>query len=415
MEYMKKIAALKVIAILIALVLFAGGFLLGLNFVPLKDYIFNTGGVKAAVNETENTKDIFANPEGNLSAKSIIDTINLVAADALTKKTNDELIKSAIEGILNSLDDKHADYFSIEDYNNIMNSYAGTMSGIGVVVTLNDKGQVVIVNAIEDTPAFIMGVKEGDIITKVEGKDISGMALDNVVAMMRGKEGTEVNLTIYRPSENKTMDLKIKRAKFYVPNFITKLVEKNICYIQYMDFQENGAQKLDGEIQKFIDNGAKGIILDLRDNLGGILNDAVELCDLFLDKGVIVTVRGRSNNKDSFQEFDARSGKYTVIPIIVLINGYSASASELAAGALKDNKRATIVGEKSYGKGTVQILERLSDGSGIKFTTAKYYLPSGITIDGTGIEPDIVVPLKPEDKEDLQLNKAIEEIKKLIK
>jgi carboxyl-terminal processing protease len=171
---------------------------------------------------------------------------------------------------------------------------------------------------------------------------------------------------------------------------------------------------MDKELKKIIDGGAKGIILDLRNNLGGTVIDAVDLCDLFLDSGVIVTVKGRSNNKESFEEFLAKDGGYTEIPMIVLINGYSASASELTAGALKDNNRAVLVGEKSFGKGTVQVLERLSDGSGIKFTTAKYYLPSGVTIDGVGVQPDILVPLTPEDKEDLQLNRAIEEIKKMI-
>ena len=153
----------------------------------------------------------------------------------------------------------------------------------------------------------------------------------------------------------------------------------------------------------------------MRNNLGGTLNDAVAFSDLFLESGTIVTVRGRSNNTDSFEEFTATPGGYTDIPIIVLINGYSASAAELTAGALRDLGRATTVGEKSFGKGTVQIVDELADGSGIKFTIAKYYLPSGVTIDGTGIEPDIFVELKPEDTEDLQLNRAIEELKKMMK
>ena len=195
--------------------------------------------------------------------------------------------------------------------------------------------------------------------------------------------------------------------------FMTSILEENIVYIQYADFQEKGAQKLEEKLKTMVNEQTTGIILDLRNNLGGILDDAVGLCDLFLDSGTVVTVKGRNNYKDSFEEFKAKQGGYTKIPMIVLINGYSASASELTAGALKDLGRAKLIGEKSYGKGTVQILEMLSDGSGLKFTTAKYYLPSGVTIDGTGIQPDIMVVLKPEDTEDLQLNKALEEIKKM--
>ncbi|MCL4415843.1 MAG: S41 family peptidase, partial [Actinobacteria bacterium] len=268
--------------------------------------------------------------------------------------------------------------------------------------------------ALADSPAFKKGIKEGDIIVAVEGKDIKGMTLDTVISLIRGKEGTDVNITILRPSDNINLDFKITRERFYVPNYYAEVLEGNIAYIQYTDFQENGAKQMDKELKKIIDGGAEGIILDLRNNLGGVVVDAVDLCDLFLDKGIIVTVKGRSNNKDSFEEFKAKSGGYIEIPMIVLINGYSASASELTAGALRDNHRAVLIGEKSFGKGTVQILESLSDGSGIKFTTAKYYLPSGVTIDGIGVQPDILVPLTPTEDNILQLNRAIEEMKKMI-
>lgn len=411
---MKKSNLIKVIAILVAIVLLGSGFLLGLNFFSLRNYILNNTSATTLINN-ESSESISENPGGTLSEQSILQTIELVAANAIVKKTKDELIRAAIEGIIKSLNDAHADYFTRDEYSKILDSFSGTMSGIGVVVTQNDKNQVVIVKVIENSPAFTSGIKDNDIIIKVDGKNITGMALDQIVAAIKGQEGTEVGLTVMRTSDNSTLDFKIKRARFYVPNYFTKIINGNIMYIQYMDFQEDGAKKLDVEIQKQIDNGAKGIILDLRNNLGGVLDDAVDLCNLFLDKGIITTVKGRSNNQDSFQEFDAKGGKYKNVPLIVLINGYSASASELTAGALKDNKRAVLIGEKSYGKGTVQVLEKLADGSGIKFTTAKYYLPSGVTIDGTGVQPDIVVILTSQDTEDLQLNKAVEEMKKLIK
>ena len=162
-----------------------------------------------------------------------------------------------------------------------------------------------------------------------------------------------------------------------------------------------------------INEGAESIIFDLRNNLGGTLGDAVEVCDLFMDSGAIVTVRGRTDNKERVDEYFAEKGKFTEIPLIVLINGFSASASELVAGALRDNERALLIGETSFGKGTVQVIHELSDGSGLKFTTAKYFLPSGVSIEGVGVLPDIEVVLTIEDTEDLQLNGAIEEIKKI--
>jgi len=409
---MRKKSVLKIIiAVVIAVVILAGGFLLGFNFISLKAGIFQSGLNKSAETNAGETSDVSGDI---LSIKSIEDTINLVLSNAINIKTKDELINAAVRGVIDSLGDKYADYFPRDEYNRILDSYSGTMSGIGIVVTTDDNGQVIVVKPIVDSPAFKKGVKEGDIIIAVEGKDVKGMTLDTVISLIKGKEGTDVNITVFRLSDNNNLDFKITRERFYVPNYYAEVLEGNIAYIQYIDFQENGAKQMNEELEKIVDGGAKGIILDLRNNLGGTLIDAVDLCDLFLDKGVIVTVKGRSNNKESFEEFSAKDGGYTEIPMIVLINGYSASASELAAGALKDNNRVVLVGEKSFGKGTVQILERLSDGSGIKFTTAKYYLPSGVTIDGVGVQPDILVPLTPEDKEDLQLNRAIEEIKKMI-
>ena len=409
---MRKKSVLKIIiALVVTVVIFAGGFLLGFSFISLKAGIFQSGLSKSAETNASETSDVSGDI---LSIKSIEDTINLILSNAINIKTKDELINAAVRGVIDSLGDKYADYFPRDEYNRILDSYSGTMSGIGIVVTTDDEGQVVIVKPIADAPAFKKGVKEGDIIIAVEGKDIKDMTLDTVISLIKGKEGTDVNITVFRPSDNNKLDFRITRERFYVPNYYTEVLEGSIAYIQYIDFQENGAKQMDKELKKMVDGGAKGIILDLRNNLGGTLIDAVDLCDLFLNKGVIVTVKGRSNNKESFEEFSAKDGGYTEIPMIVLINGYSASASELAAGALKDNNRVILLGEKSFGKGTVQVLERLSDGSGIKFTTAKYYLPSGVTIDGVGVQPDILVPLTPEDIEDLQLNRAIEEIKKMI-
>lgn len=410
---MTKKVIIVFVSVFMAAVLFAGGFVLGFNLTGAGDFFSKftreITGTSQNDNGGQEQAGSLANPGD--SAKSISDTIDFIAANAITVKTRQELVTAAIEGMLASLNDKHAEYFPKEEYSKIMDSYSGTTSGIGIVVTVNDKQQVIIVNTIEDTSAFEEGLKAGDIITGVNGTNVEGVALEKVVALIKGKEGTTVVVTVFRPSDNKNIDFTVERRRFYVPNFYASILEDSIVYVQYADFQEQGAQKLEEKLKTMVSEQTTGIILDLRNNLGGILDDAVGLCDLFLDSGTVVTVKGRNNYKDSFEEFKATKGGYTNIPMVVLINSYSASASELAAGALKDLGRARLIGEKSYGKGTVQILEMLPDGSGLKFTTAKYYLPSGVTIDGTGIQPDITVVLKPEDTEDLQLNKALEEIK----
>jgi carboxyl-terminal processing protease len=404
---MKKIITAVLVSIIVVVFTFSTGLWLGISFEPFKRYISNIFRESAA-------KYIPEEAESEFSIEPFNETIDLVSNYALEEKSKEELLKAAIESILAELDDEYTEYFTAEEYEMIMESYSGTMSGIGVVVTLNDKGQVVVVMPLEGTPAYRAGIKEGDVITEVNGVDIKNMALEKVVAMIKGEAGTRVDLKIYIPEDDDTVELTITRAKFYIPNLTSDQLEGNIGYIWYYTFQDKGSQQLDDEVQKLIDGGAKGIILDLRYNLGGVLTDAIEVCDLFLNEGTITTVKGRSGDKEITDEYIASEGKYTEIPLVVLINGFSASASELTAGALKDNDRAILIGERSHGKGVVQVLYELSDGSGIKFTTARFFLPSGISIQDTGIEPDMLVELEPDSEEDLQLSRAIEEMEILL-
>mgnify|MGYP001096393057 CR=1 FL=1 len=405
---------LKIIAIVVAAIfIFSTGFCLGINSSLIKKYI--TYG--SFVNSSESSGllgKIYTDDSSEFDTRIIEETLKFTYGNALTEKSKHELVEAAIEGILASLDDKHTEYFTKEEYEQIMESYSGTMSGIGVVVMMDEDDQTIVVMPIQDTPAFRAGLKEGDIIVKVNGTEIKDTPLESVVSMIKGKEGTEVILTMFRPKENKEFEVKIIRERFYIPNLFSKILEEDIAYIQYIGFQEKGAQKLDEEIQKLIDSGAKGIIFDLRNNLGGVLDDAVNVSDLFLDEGLIVSVKGRSGSEEISSNYYAKKGKYTKIPLVVLINGYSASASEVVAGALKDSERAILIGEKSFGKGTVQVLKELTDGSGIKFTTAKYYLPSGSSVEGKGLHPDIMVKWDPDSEKDVQLEKAIEEINLLI-
>jgi len=393
---MKKNVLRVVIAAIVVIFTFSTGLWIGISFDSFKKYVFNV------------------NQNSTSEIKPIEEAIDLISGSALVEKSKEELLKAAIEGILSSLNDEHAEYFTAEEYKKIMESYSGTMSGIGVVVTLDNEGRVVVVRTLSDTPAFYASITEGDIITEVDGMDIKDMALEKVVPMIKGEEGTDVDLTIYRYLEEEIIELTITRAKFVIPNLVSEVIEEDIGHIWYYAFQDGGAQQLDKEIQKLIEDGAKGLILDIRYNPGGVVDDAVEVCDLFLDEGIIVTTRERMEDKEIIGKYSAREGKYTEIPLVILINEFSASASEMVAGALRDNKRAILVGERSYGKGVVQLLYELSDGSGIKLTTAKYFLPSGLSVDGVGIEPDILVELEPDATEDIQLNRAVEEMKALI-
>lgn len=413
---MKKNVLRVVIAVIVVIFTFSTGLWVGISFDSFKKYVFNVNQNSTSEDNGDGgfLEDISESIKRNFSVKPIEEAINLISESALVERSKDELLKAAVEGILSVLDDKHTEYFTSEEYEKIMESYSGTMSGIGVIVTLDNDGQVVVVRTLSDTPACRAGIVEGDIITEVDGMDIKDMALEKVVTMIRGEEGTEVNLKIYRPEDNGIIEVTVTRARFDVPNLISDIFEEDVGYIQYFDFQDRGAQKLDKEIQKLIDGGAKGLILDLRNNPGGVLDDAVEVCDLFLDEGIIVTIKGRTENKERIDKYLAWKGKYTEIPLVVLINEFSASASEVVAGALKDNDRAILVGERSFGKGTVQVIYELSDGSGLKFTTARYFLPLGLSVDGMGINPDILVKLEPDATEDIQLNRAIEEINTLI-
>ena len=404
---MKRIIIAVIVSIVIIIFTFSTGLWLGINYEPFKVFISDIYKGSTAEYATKGTGNDF-------SVEPIEETIDLISNNALEKKSKEELLKTAIDSILSAIDDEYTEYFTVEEYERIIESFSGTMSGIGVVVTVDDEGQVVVVMTLEDTPAYRAGITEGDIITEVNNIEIRDMALENVVAMIKGEEGTTVDLKVFKPLDDNTIELTITRERFHIPNLISEMLEGNIGYIWYYAFQDMGAQQLDDEIRKLIDDGAEGIILDLRYNLGGVVTDAIEVCDLFLDEGIIVTIKGRSEDKDITDEYIAGEGKYSEVPLVVLINEFSASASELVAGALKDNDRAVLIGERSHGKGVVQVIYELSDGSGIKFTTARFFLPSGMFVQGAGIEPDILVELEPDSEEDLQLNKAVEEMKILI-
>ena len=300
-----------------------------------------------------------------------------------------ELIESAIQGMLNSLD-PHSTFLNSDELNELKVQTKGEFGGLGIEVTL-ENGFVKVISPIDDTPAFKVGIKAGDFITHIDEEPVLGLTLSEAVVLMRGKVGSKINLTVRRDDEE-PLKFEIVRAIIELKS-VKSRTEENIGYIRVSSFN----QKVDQEIIKAIkeiqlQNNDKtiGYILDLRNNPGGLLDQAINVTDIFLDKGEIVSTRGRNKNDGS--RFNAvKSDLINGLPLVVLINQGSASASEIVAGALQDHKRAVIMGTKSFGKGSVQTIIPSGDNVAIKLTTAKYYTPSGKSIQQTGIDPDILV------------------------
>jgi carboxyl-terminal processing protease len=302
-----------------------------------------------------------------------------------------ELIENAIRGMLEGLD-PHSSYLDKEHYTELQEGTSGEFGGLGIEVGMED-GFVKVISPIDDTPAQRAGVQAGDLIIKLDEKSVKGMTLNDAVKLMRGKAGSDIVLTIVREGEERPMDITITRDVITVKSVRSKMLEPGFGYIRISNFQTNTAEDLRKSLEKLKqenENGLSGLILDLRNNPGGILNAAVGVSDLFLDNGLIVYTEGRI--KDSKLTFRAKpTDMLKDAPIIVLVNGGSASASEIVAGALQDHDRAIIMGERTFGKGSVQTILPMNDEAALKLTTARYYTPSGRSIQASGIEPDIII------------------------
>lgn len=314
------------------------------------------------------------------------------------EEVNDkQLIEAAINGMLTSLD-PHSSYLDEKDFKYMNEQTSGKFGGLGIEITM-EQGVVKIVSPIDDTPAFKAGLKPGDYITHIDGETIIGMSLNEAVDKMRGKPGTKVKLTIRRINE-KPFDVTLKREEIKTQSVKTDIKDDDVFYIRIGSFSEDvdtDIKKAFEKVQKNRKEPLKGIVLDVRNNPGGLLDQAVAVSSLFLDQGEVVSTRAR--NEEDTLRYSAKGKDITNgMPIVVIINNGSASASEIVAGALQDHKRAVIIGEKSFGKGSVQTVVPLGDYGAMRLTTAKYYTPSGRSIQATGIEPDIVVhPAKLEE------------------
>jgi carboxyl-terminal processing protease len=320
-----------------------------------------------------------------------MDVFQKVRSDYVDKVDDEKLIKGAIEGMLSSLD-PHSSFLDARDFANLRTQTEGSYGGLGLSVTMED-GAVKVIAPTEDTPAWRAGIKAGDYITHLDGELIYGGTLDDAVEKMRGAPGTAIKLTIVRPGRDKPIDLSLTREIIELKP-VKWEVKNNVGVINIISFSANtGADVRSAlrSIDKSLGHKPTGYILDLRSNPGGLLDEAVSVSDTFLDRGEIVSQRGR--NKGDVERYYAKPGDDAKgLPVIVLVDSGSASASEIVAGALQDQHRALVMGERSFGKGSVQTLLPLSNTTALRLTTARYYTPSNRSVQEGGIEPDIRVP-----------------------
>ena len=368
-----------------------------LKFLILLSLIYFQG-VSSSEKNIYNKIDLFG---------EVLEKINKEYVDEINQS---ESMDSAINGLLQSLDPYSA-YMSPEIFNEMQTETSGEFGGLGIEVSM-ESGVVKVISPIDDTPASRAGIKAGDYIVKINDIQVQGKSLSEAVDLMRGPVGSGIELTIRRRGEKKALTFNIVREVIQIKSVKADLLEKNIGYIRLTSFNENSGKQIKKEINKFEENkNVKAYILDLRNNPGGLLSQAIKISDFFLNDGEIVSTKSRksSENRKWFaKKGDLTNGK----TIVVLINYGSASASEIVAGALKDHKRAILLGENSYGKGSVQSIIPLKNDGAIRLTVAKYYLPSGKSISEVGVSPDIEVDEETDDfriktETDNQLNYAI--------
>lgn len=331
--------------------------------------------------------------------------LDLIERNYVEEVDPEKLTNSAIDGMLKTLD-PYSTYLSPERYRELEIGTSGEFGGVGMEVS-EENGVLTVITPIEGSPAEKAGIKPRDQIIEIEGKSTQGMVVQEAVRILRGPSGTPVKITIRREGEKEPRVITLIRDKIVVKSVKPELLEDGIGYVKLAQFQDRTSQELTEAISGLeAQNGGelRGLILDLRNNPGGLLTEAIDVVDEFIDSGLIVSVRGRT--QDQTREYYAtKNGSFQTFPVVVIVNDGSASASEVVAEALQDSKRAVILGTKTFGKGSVQTIIKLEDGSGLKLTTAKFYAPSGRSINEVGVTPDIKVE-NSEDR-DKQLESAI--------
>ncbi len=384
---------------------FLPGFLTG-AFVMLIVAICVGFGINAVKTETGSKTTISSEVSRKLDfLKEVIDLKYLEKTDEKTLEEN------IYKGLLQGLNDPYSVYYTKDEYDALKEETSGSYCGIGALVSQNaDTGVITAINVFKGSPAEKAGMKNGDIIFKVEDKEVTGEDLNNVVAKMKGEKDTKVKINVYRTSEKEYIDLEITRDKVDVPTVEHKMLDKSkgIGYIQITQFEEVTYDQFKEALDDLKKRGMKSVIFDLRNNPGGLYDTVCEMLDDLLPEGTLVYTKDKDGNKQE-KKSDAN---FLDMPMVVLQNENSASASEIFAGAIQDFGAGKIVGTQSFGKGIVQSIIPLSDGSAVKLTVEKYYTPKGVNIHGKGITPDVKVEISKDGKKDNQLQKAIEVIEK---
>lgn len=348
-------------------------------------------GISASI-----TGSVFANKETSNGIplnelRNFSDIFSRIKSDYVENVEDKVLLENAIKGMLSGLD-PHSTYLNPDEYKELQIGTTGQFGGLGIQVGMED-GFVKVISPIDDTPAFRAGIKAGDLIIRLDDKPVKGMSLNDAVKIMRGKPGSDIELTIVRKGEDKPLVISVTRDIIKVASVKNRMLEPGYGYARITNFQSKTPRdllKAINSLKEEFGDELKGLVLDLRNNPGGVLNAAAGVSDLFINKGKLVYTEGRIAN--SKFEFNAKPGDIlNGSPIVVLINGGSASASEIVAGALQDHHRAVLMGSKSFGKGSVQTIQELRSGGAVKITTARYFTPSGRSIQGEGIEPDILL------------------------
>lgn len=336
------------------------------------------------------TPDVYAKNSNRFETlDSFSNALSVVEKYYVEEVETEDLIKGAINGMLSELD-PHSNYFTPKLYKEFQIDTKGEFGGLGITIGLKDK-ILTVISPLEDTPAYEAGLKSGDMIIKISGKSTANISLEEAVKKLRGKPKTKVTITIYRKSVTKPFDVTITRDIIKIKAVNKSYKIQDIGYIRLTQFKHESSKQIRSALTKLQDENIKGLILDLRNNPGGLLTEAVKVSNIFLssNKNVVYT-QGRDGKKHNF-DTSVLSKHYTDLPMVVLINEGSASASEIVAGALQDHKRAIIIGKTSFGKASVQTILPMADGSAIKLTTARYYTPNGRSIQGVGITPDVEI------------------------
>ena len=381
------------IIMLIALVAF-------ITFIITTVFLYNTN--------LGNTKYVLVSNNDNTIAEELARFRTIIDEYYLGEVDENKLKESAIKGYVEGLGDEYSEYITKEEYEEYEINIMGNYVGIGIYMSAyKDSDEIVVLSTIEDSPAESAGILTGDIILKVDGIEYDGEHLDEASAAIKGEEGTKVKIEIKRNEQ--IIELDIERKKVIVNPVKSEVKENNIGYIKLTSFDEETSKIFKEKYEELQKQNIQSLIIDLRDNGGGIVQEALTIADYMLEKDskMLITV----NKKENEVIETAKTDPIITIPVVLLVNENSASASEILAGALKDNNRAKIVGTKTYGKGVIQELLRLKDGSAIKLTTEEYYTPNRTKINKAGIEPDELVENKKDEQTDLQLQKAIEMVK----